>query len=401
MERREFMKKLKAERAGGNRLIGVGVGTGLTAKNAILGGADFILALNSGIFRQRGLGSLGGFMPYGNCNEMVAAFAKRELLPRWRDFPLIFGLGATDPTRDMEAFLTQIRDWGFTGVNNYPSVGLIDGHFREALEEGGLGFSREIEVMALASELGLAVAAYVFDANQARAMIEVGADIICAHLGLTQGGILGAAKVVSLTAGRERVQEIFDVCDELGPEVIKMVYGGPVKTPADVQYMYQNTTADGYIGGSVFDRIPAERSLIAITKEFKTTDTLQDDDIASKMVDEIIAAYDYVGYVKDRIKEDFAGHLSFTELAAECHLSRSYLSSLFHKEVGCSFMEYLVAYRMKKAEDLLEFENISIGEVATLVGYKDAAQFSKMFKKHTGLSPKVFRQLTRSQKSLT
>ena len=390
LTREVFLQAIRQEIDRGNYLIAAVSGTGLTAKYAIRGGADFLLALNSGIFRGMGRGSLGGFLPFANSNDMVYDFAVKELIPLVREFPVIFGINATDPTRDMDEYLELIKASGFVGINNYPSLGLIDGRFRLALEESGLSFDREVEVFAMAKAKNLSTVAFVFNEEQARAMLAVGVDILCVHLGLTEGGMLGAAKALSLVAGKDRIQKIYDLCAREHPQVIRMLYGGPVKTPVDVQYMYQNTTAQGYIGGSAFDRIPTEKSLTNITRAFKRTDDIEED-LMSKMLNGITKYYDYIGFVKAYVKENYMNEISFLDLARVCHVSRSHLSALFKKEVGCSFPEYLVSFRIHKAEKLLREEGLRVSEVAELVGYKDAAHFSKIFKKYTGVSPKTIK----------
>lgn len=394
LSREAFLEKLRREIDAENHLIAVASGTGLTAKYAIQGGADFLLALNSGIFRGMGRGSLGGLLPYANSNDMVYEFGVRELIPLVGDFPVVFGLNATDPTRDMAAYLDEIRQSGFIGINNYPTIGLIDGKFREALEENGSAFEHEVEVFRLAHERGMVTVAFVFDENQAGAMLDAGTDILCVHLGLTQGGMLGAAKALSLVASKDRIEAIYALCDRQRPEVIKMLYGGPVKTPVDVQYMYQNTSAHGYIGGSAFDRIPTEKSLMNITKAFKTTDDIDESDLMSKMLNGITKYYDYTGFIKEYVKENYMNEISFLDLAKVCHVSRSHLSALFKKEVGCSFPEYLVNFRIHKAAKLLKEENLRVSEVAELVGYQDVAHFSKIFKKYMGVSPKTVKHKT-------
>lgn len=394
LSREAFLEKLRKEIDAENHLIAVASGTGLTAKYAIQGGADFLLALNSGIFRGMGRGSLGGLLPYANSNDMVYEFGVRELIPLVGDFPVVFGLNATDPTRDMAAYLDEIRQSGFIGINNYPTIGLIDGKFREALEENGSAFEHEVEVFRLAHERGMVTVAFVFDENQAGAMLDAGTDILCVHLGLTQGGMLGAAKALSLVASKDRIEAIYALCDRQRPEVIKMLYGGPVKTPVDVQYMYQNTSAHGYIGGSAFDRIPTEKSLMNITKAFKTTDDIDESDLMSKMLNGITKYYDYTGFIKEYVKENYMNEISFLDLAKVCHVSRSHLSALFKKEVGCSFPEYLVNFRIHKAAKLLKEENLRVSEVAELVGYQDVAHFSKIFKKYMGVSPKTVKHKT-------
>lgn len=394
LSREAFLEKLRREIDAENHLIAVASGTGLTAKYAIQGGADFLLALNSGIFRGMGRGSLGGLLPYANSNDMVYEFGVRELIPLVGDFPVVFGLNATDPTRDMAAYLDEIRKSGFIGINNYPTIGLIDGKFREALEENGSAFEHEVEVFRMAHERGMVTVAFVFDENQAGAMLDAGTDILCVHLGLTQGGMLGAAKALSLVASKDRIEAIYALCDQQRPEVIKMLYGGPVKTPVDVQYMYQNTSAHGYIGGSAFDRIPTEKSLMNITKAFKTTDDIDESDLMSKMLNGITKYYDYTGFIKEYVKENYMNEISFLDLAKVCHVSRSHLSALFKKEVGCSFPEYLVNFRIHKAAKLLKEENLRVSEVAELVGYQDVAHFSKIFKKYMGVSPKTVKHKT-------
>lgn len=394
LSREVFLEKLRREIEAENHLIAVASGTGLTAKYAIQGGADFLLALNSGIFRGMGRGSLGGLLPYANSNDMVYEFGIRELIPLVGDFPVVFGLNATDPTRDMAAYLDEISQSGFIGINNYPTIGLIDGKFREALEENGSAFEYEVEVFRMAHERGMVTVAFVFDENQAGAMLDAGTDILCVHLGLTQGGMLGAAKALSLVASKDRIEAIYALCDQQRPEVIKMLYGGPVKTPVDVQYMYQNTSAHGYIGGSAFDRIPTEKSLMNITKAFKTTDDIDESDLMSKMLNGITKYYDYTGFIKEYVKENYMNEISFLDLAKVCHVSRSHLSALFKKEVGCSFPEYLVNFRIHKAAKLLKEENLRVSEVAELVGYQDVAHFSKIFKKYMGVSPKTVKHKT-------
>lgn len=394
LSREAFLEKLRKEIDAENHLIAVASGTGLTAKYAIQGGADFLLALNSGIFRGMGRGSLGGLLPYANSNDMVYEFGVRELIPLVGDFPVVFGLNATDPTRDMAAYLDEIRQSGFIGINNYPTIGLIDGKFREALEENGSAFEHEVEVFRMAHERGMVTVAFVFDENQAGAMLDAGTDILCVHLGLTQGGMLGAAKALSLVASKDRIEAIYALCDRQRPEVIKMLYGGPVKTPVDVQYMYQNTSAHGYIGGSAFDRIPTEKSLMNITKAFKTTDDIDESDLMSKMLNGITKYYDYTGFIKEYVKENYMNEISFLDLAKVCHVSRSHLSAQFKKEVGCSFPEYLVNFRIHKAAKLLKEENLRVSEVAELVGYQYVAHFSKIFKKYMGVSPKTVKHKT-------
>ncbi|AIQ58775.1 phosphoenolpyruvate hydrolase family protein [Paenibacillus borealis] len=392
MNRTAILERLHSQLHEGNHIIGVSTGTGITAKVAAQSGADFILMLNSGKFRQMGRSSLAGFLPFCNSNDMVMDFASREIVPLVRDTPVLFGLNANDPTREMAGYIKDIKDRGFAGVNNYPTVGLIDGLFREALEEDGISYDKEVEAIRLAHRQELFTVAFVFDEFQAVQMLEAGADVICAHLGLTEGGLLGARKVVSLEAAKAKALRIFVACGQLKPDVIKMIYGGPVKTPVDVQYMYSNNTQImGYIGGSAFERIPSEQSLTAITRDFKRLGKLNEDDFMVKMLSGITRHYDYVEFVKEYVAQNYSDEVVFADLAKVAHVSRSYLSSLFKKEVGCSFQAYLVNFRINKAATLLQAPQLQLSEVAAMAGYPDYAQFSKMFKKLKGCSPKRYR----------
>lgn len=388
--RQGFLKRLYEASDAGEHVIGAVCGSGLTAKYVMAGGADFILALSSGIYRSMGRGSLGGLMPYANSNEMVAAFAKRELLPMTRDFPVFFGLNATDPTMEMTTYIKAIRNWGFTGINNYPTIGFYDGDFHDALEASGLCYEAEVQAIAYAHELGMATVAFAFNADQAKQMIRAGADVLCVHLGLTGGGLLGASKVFSLVAAKDKINAIFEVCDTLRPGILKMVYGGPLKDPVDVQYMYQNTQTHGYIGGSAFDRIPTEKALLNITQAFKSTQSFTEDTLMQKMLTGITKYYDYPAFVKEYIKQNYMNEIAFSDLARLCGVSRGHLSTRFKQEVGCTLQDYLLSYRMKKAASLLK-RGVTVAEAGAMVGYPDVAHFSKMFKKTMGASPKTYK----------
>ncbi|CAI3247911.1 Conserved hypothetical protein, TIM-barrel domain [Clostridium neonatale] len=392
MKREKILENLKSQVKNGSHIIGVATSSGVTAKYSQNGGADFLLILNSGRFRQMGRSSLAGFLPFCNSNDMVMKFVSREILPLVKDIPIIFGLNATDPTKDLESYIDEIKNMGIDGINNYPTVGLIDGQFSESLEEDGDSYSIEVEAIKIAHEKGMFTVAFVFDEIQAAQMIDAGTDVICVHLGLTGGGVLGAKKVFSLEAAKVKIERIFNKCNELKPDVIKLIYGGPVKTPIDVQYMYgNNEDLMGYIGGSAFERIPSEKTITNITKAFKASSKLEEDDFMVKMLDGITKNYNYVEFVKEHVAKNYMNDISFLDLANAAHISRSYLSSLFKKEVGCNFPEYLVKFRINKATEILNKKNIQLSQLAILVGYEDYAQFSKMFKKYKGCSPKQYK----------
>lgn len=389
MERKKILENLKLQIKKGNHIIGVATGSGMTAKHAQNAGADFLLMLNSGKFRQMGRGSLAGFLPFCNSNDMVMNFASREIITLVKDIPIIFGINATDPTKKIDSYIDEIINAGFSGINNYPTIGIIDEQFREALEEDECNYLIEVEAIRIAHNKGLFTVAFVFDEMQAEQMIYAGADVICVHLGLTGGGLLGAKKVFSLEAAKVKAEKVFKKCNELNSDIIKLIYGGPVKTPVDIQYMYSNNNdLMGYIGGSAFERIPSEKSIINIIKTFKMSGQLNEDDLMIKMLDGITKHYDYVEFVKEYVAQNYMNEISFLDLAKVAHVSRSHLSSLFKKEVGCSFPAYLVKFRINKAAEILSRKNLQLSQLAPLVGYQDYAQFSKMFKKYKGYSPK-------------
>lgn len=390
--REQILSKLKAQIRITGHIIGVAVGAGITAKYALKGGADLLLALNSGRFRQMGQSSLAGWLPFANGNELVMEFGAREIIPVARQVPVVFGLNATDPTIDLSQYIDLISKQGFAGINNFPTIGMIDGQFREALEENGISYAREIEAVRIAHSRNLFTLAFVFNASQAREMLTAGADLICAHLGLTKGGCIGAKKALSLQSAKCIADEIFAACDEFSADPIKMIYGGPIKTPADLSFMYNNTTTMGYIGGSSFERIPSEEAITDITKAFKQTGDIAQDELLIKMIEGVKKHYDYVAFVKEYVAVNYRKEVLFSDLANVAHISRSHLSALFKNEVGCTFPAYLVQFRISKAKEMMKFNNIKLNEIAGMTGFNDYAHFSKTFKKLTGLSPERYRR---------
>lgn len=386
----EIQHYLKKQIKKNRYLLGVAAGSGMTAKYAEQSGANFILALSSGRFRQKGVSSLAGFLPYANSNEVVMDFAYKELIPMIKNIPVCFGLCATDPTIKLDNYIDLIKDKGFAGINNFPSVGLVDGLFREALEEQGITYNKEIEAIRLANEKELFTVAFVFNEDQAISMLEAGADVICVHLGLTKGGSLGARKILSLQSAKRMAVNIFNRCDEMNPNAIKMIYGGPVNKPIDVQFMYDDTNIMGYIGGSVFERIPTEQALVHVTRSFKQTNDFQFDELIGKIIDGIGSQDDYIDFIKKYIALHYMDEITLNEIAEILNLSRSYLSTLFKKEVGISFTQYLIHFRLNRAIEILKLENLPLNSVAEMVGYPDYTQFSKIFKKYKGVSPKYY-----------
>jgi len=258
----EFRKKI----AGGAPIIGSGAGTGLSAQCAEVAGVDLIIIYNSGRFRMAGRGSLCGLLAYGNANDIVVEMGK-EVLSIVSRTPVLAGVNGTDPFLLTGRFLRELAEMGFAGIQNFPTVGLIDGSFRISLEETGMSYRKEIELVAAAREFGLLTTPYVFDTEQARQMTIAGADIIVAHLGLTTGGQIGASTAMSLDTARDRVNEIADAARLENPEVLVLCHGGPISSPADAAYIFEGCPSiDGFYGASSMERLPTE---IAITKQVR------------------------------------------------------------------------------------------------------------------------------------
>lgn len=268
-DRDDLMKKFRAMRDRGEPIIGGGAGTGLSAKCEEAGGIDLIVIYNSGRYRMAGRGSLAGLMPYGDANGVVMEMAG-EVLPVVKSTPVLAGVCATDPFRMMDRFLDQVKAAGFSGVQNFPTVGLIDGLFRANLEETDMGYGHEVEMIRLASARGMLTTPYVFSEEDARAMAGAGADIIVVHLGLTTGGAIGAETGVSLEQAPALTDAWAAAALDVNPEVIVLVHGGPVAMPEDAQYVLRNTKhCHGFYGASSMERLPTEVALTEQTKKFK------------------------------------------------------------------------------------------------------------------------------------
>ncbi len=269
MTRAQALVRLRAQRQADRVIIGAGAGTGLSAKCAEAGGADLIVIYNSGRFRMAGRGSLAGLMPYGDANAIVVDMA-REVLPVVQQTPVLAGVCGTDPFRLMPVFLRQLRDLGFTGVQNFPTVGLIDGVFRQNLEETGMGFACEVEMIRLAHELDLLTAPYVFTSAEARAMAEAGADVLVPHMGLTTKGTIGAGTAISLDESVARIQAMHDAAKEVNPDILVLCHGGPIAEPEDAAYVLQRTRGVvGFFGASSMERLPTEQAITENMRRFK------------------------------------------------------------------------------------------------------------------------------------
>ena len=266
--RKEIIKRLCNKIARGEPIVGGGAGTGLSAKCEEAGGIDLIVIYNSGRYRMAGRGSLAGLLAYGNANEIVVEMA-REVLPVVRHTPVLAGVNGTDPFMLMPQFLRQLADLGFSGVQNFPSVGLIDGTFRANLEETGMGYALEVDMIRAARAADLLTTPYVFSENDARDMTHAGADIVVCHLGLTTGGAIGAGTALKLEDCVPRIESWSAAARNVNPDVIVLCHGGPIATPEDAEFILRRLPGcHGFYGASSMERLPTETALTQQTKRF-------------------------------------------------------------------------------------------------------------------------------------
>jgi predicted TIM-barrel enzyme len=267
--RQDILEKFRAMVARGEPIVGGGAGTGLSAKCEEAGGIDLIVIYNSGRYRMAGRGSLAGLMPYGDANAIVLDMA-REVLPVVKHTPVLAGVCGTDPFRDMDVFLDEVVRVGFSGVQNFPTVGLIDGTLRVNLEETGMAYALEVEMIAKARAKNLLTTPYVFNEAEAAAMAQAGADIIVCHMGLTTGGAIGAETALKLEQCPGKIDSWAAAARAVRPDVLVLCHGGPIAEPADAQYVLNQTRGcQGFYGASSMERLPAERSMVEQTTKFK------------------------------------------------------------------------------------------------------------------------------------
>jgi predicted TIM-barrel enzyme len=269
MNGQEALARLRRTVDQGGVIMGAGAGTGLSAKCAEAGGADLIIIYNSGRYRMAGRGSLAGCMPYGDANAIVVEMAA-EVLPIVRNTPVLAGVCGTDPFRLMPVFIDELKRIGFSGVQNFPTVGLCDGQFRQNLEETGMGYGLEVDMIKVAHEAGMLCTPYVFDEEQARAMAAAGADVVVAHMGLTTKGAIGAHTALTIEASAARVQAIRDAAVSVKPDILILCHGGPIAEPQDAQYVIDHTIGvAGFFGASSMERLPTEVAITENMRRFK------------------------------------------------------------------------------------------------------------------------------------
>ena len=263
------LQRLRSQVAAGRPIIGGGAGTGISAKCAEAGGIDLVIIYNSGRFRMAGRGSLSGMMPYGDANQIVVDMA-REVLPIVQNTPVLAGVCGTDPFRIMKLFLREIQAMGFSGVQNFPTVGLIDGAMRQGLEETEMGYDKEVEMIRQARELDLLTCPYVFNDQNAQDMARAGADVLIPHMGLTTKGTIGARTALSLTDAVERIQSMHDAARKVNPDILVLCHGGPISEPDDAEFVIKRTRGIvGFFGASSIERMPTETAITNCVKKFK------------------------------------------------------------------------------------------------------------------------------------
>lgn len=266
--REAILSRLRDKVAAGQPIIGGGAGTGISAKMSEAGGIDLLVIYNSGRFRMAGRGSLSGMMPYGDANAIVMEMA-REVIPVVPQTPVLAGVCGTDPFRIMKLFLREVDTAGFSGVQNFPTVGLIDGKFRQNLEETGMGYGLEVDLIRTAREMNLLTTPYCFNPDEAAAMAKAGADILIPHMGLTTKGSIGAETALTLEESARRVQAMHDAAKRENPDILVLCHGGPIAEPADAQYILDHTEGIvGFYGASSMERLPVEPAITNRVREF-------------------------------------------------------------------------------------------------------------------------------------
>jgi predicted TIM-barrel enzyme len=268
--RTEVIERLRDTMAKGKPIIAAGAGTGISAKFIERGGADLVIVYNSGRFRMAGHGSTAGMMAYGDANAVAMEIGEYEVLPVVEEIPVICGVHATDPRRRMWHWLGKVKDMGFSGINNFPTHTIIDGKFRQILEETGMSVKKEFETVALARKMELFTIVYVGSPEESKAMAEAGADVIIAHVGTTVGGSIGVTNAtMSLPEAAKITQGIIDAAKSVRKDLIFLSHGGPINTPEDAAFINEHTDTDGFVGASSLERMAVEQSLTDLTKRFK------------------------------------------------------------------------------------------------------------------------------------
>lgn len=291
VSRHEALRALRAQLDAGRPIIGAGAGIGLSAKSAEAGGADLIVVYNSGRYRMAGRGSAAGLMPYGDANAIVMEMAG-EILPVVERTPVLAGVCGTDPFRPIERFVAELKRVGFSGVQNFPTVGLLEGSIRQSLEETGMGYEHEVELIRMAHRLDMVTMPYVFDEEQARAMVAAGADVLVPHMGTTVDGAIGARTSISMDEAVARIESIAGAARALAPDMIVLCHGGPIADPEHAAEILRRVPAvAGFLGASSTERLPVERAIADTLRRFKSIEPTH----AGRSIPPYLSHHDEVG----------------------------------------------------------------------------------------------------------
>ena len=266
--RAQVLTRLNEKLDSGRIIVAAGAGTGISAKFEEEGGADLIMVFNSGAYRMHGLGSLSGWMAYGNANEISLEMGEKQVLPIVKDTPVICSVNGTDPTRVMEIWLKKLMDAGFSGINNFPTMGMVDGNFGVALTNTGMGYDKEVEMIAMAHDMGFFTMPYVFTPEESRMMADAGCDCLLAHVGLTAGGSIGATDTMSVDEAADRTREMAEAAWAVNSEILILCHGGPISTPSDVEEVLKRVKINGFVGASSMERLPVESGIRETTASF-------------------------------------------------------------------------------------------------------------------------------------
>lgn len=392
MERKTLLDRLHSIIQINGHILVISPGSAMLAKFDIDGGADLLTSINAGKFRMMGQTAYAAFFGYSDANKVTMDYAMNELLPAIGNFPVIQGVFMQDPNINLYEYFKEIKENGFSGVINYPTVTLLDGKFLKALEQTQLGYDREIEGIRLAHYFDLTTLAYVSNVSQAISMAKAGADIISIHFGITGGGKLGANRFIPTELAIKRTNDIFKAIDEVNPDIIKLVCGGPVQTPKDANDFFQNTSCQGVLLGSAIERIPVENAVTETVRTFKKQNITSSDTLVKQVLSGSTKKIDYAKFMIHYIENNYMKKVRLKDLSEITYMSVSRLSVLFKEETGESFTQYLIHFRINKAKDMLLTTNIPVKEVSLNVGYEDYSQFVKIFRKIVHMPPSTYRK---------
>lgn len=356
-------------------IFGMVIGSGAFYKYAIQNQIDFVIAHSGSKYRQMGLPSYSGGLPYANANEMTFDLTVKELLTQNNELPILFSIIATDPSINLKSYISYLREIGVTGITNLSSISARDKELCHRLEKKGISYDAEVNAISIAHNLGMFTLGCVETPDQCKKMVAAGCDAVSVALGMSSGGFLGAEQELSLSEAVKKIRPIYKVCDSAGKKVFKLFYGGPAKTPALIHYVRTRTGSDGFLSGYNVERFFLEDKI----KEGKLRSAFINPSLAT--MQNINYSRNYVEQTIEFIEENYRNEIEIAQIAESLNISRSYLSDLFSKTVGMSIQQYLIHYRLEQAAHLLIKTPLSIEEIASLVGYNDYPHFQKSFKK--------------------